>query len=556
MPAENTALKELFCAHPLLSLLDEEWMRALTARAELFTLEEGKVLYSAETNADAGFLLAAGKIELANSEKPAEIRTITSGELLGEECLDGLEAFTRTARALTDCAIWHIPADLLREAVLSSPKALRTRAVLVQSRQLAERTRMRWLEKDEQVHFITRKHPFFLLMSLLLPLLGFTVLVAAAVILGTDRPEISVPVLVGGFMLGVLWLAWNHHNWANDYYIITNHRLVWVEKVSGFYESRQEAPLGMVVSVGVQSTQPGRILGYADVVVRTIIGNLRFNRVADADVIEHLVEVFWRRRQSEEAVFEEEKMRATLRQKLTGNGATQPVQPREPMSIPLEADLPPLREKSFSAWLFGDFLKARYEIGGVTTYRKHWFVLLGKELLPLFILVGGLILLIAVFTWNFTVLPYNLSIFLGVLLTLSAFFWLAYNYADWRNDIYSLTPDQVIDVDRKPLGRESRRAAPLEKILAVEYERRGIIPMLLNFGTVYIRVSTEVLTFDNVYQPSKVQEDIFRRMQAAAAAARERDIDEERERVARWFSVYHNQTQTQDATKRLSPPPL
>ena len=30
--------------------------------------------------------------------------------------------------------------------------------------------------------------------------------------------------------------------------------------------------------------------------------------------------------------------------------------------------------------------------------------------------------------------------------------------------------------------------------------------MLLNFGTVYIRVSTEVLTFDNVYQPSKVQE--------------------------------------------------
>ncbi|MEN6555225.1 MAG: hypothetical protein ABFD21_02380, partial [Anaerolineaceae bacterium] len=137
---------------------------------------------------------------------------------------------------------------------------------------------------------------------------------------------------------------------------------------------------------------------------------------------------------------------------------------------------------------------------------------------------------------------------------IAALIWLVYNYADWRNDIYRLTPDQVIDIDRKPLGRESRRTAPLEKILAVEYERRGLIPMLLNFGTVFIRVSTEVLTFDNVYQPSKVQEDIFRRMQAAAAAARERDIDEERERVARWFSVYH--AQTQDTTKRLNPPPL
>lgn len=555
MPAENTALKELLCAHPLLSLLDEAQMRVLSAGAELFTLGEADALYSAGTSADAGFLLAAGKIALTNPENPADNRPILSGELVGEECLDGLEVFTHTARALTDCAIWRIPANLLREAVLGSASAQRTRSVLLQSRQLAERTRMSWLEKDEQVHFITRKHPFFLLVSLLLPLLGFAVLVAGAAILGTAWPEISVLVLAAGFVLGALWLAWNHHNWANDYYIITTHRMVWVEKVSGFYESRQEAPLGMVVSVGVQSTQPGRILGYADVVVRTIIGNLRFNRVQDADVIEHLVEIYWRRRQSEEEVFEEEKMRAALQQKLTGNGTTQPIKAKEPASLPIETDLP-VREKSFAAWMFGDFLKARYEIGDVTTYRKHWFVLLGKEFLPLLVLAGGAVLLVATLTWNFTLLPYNLAVFLGVLLALGGLIWLVYNYADWRNDIYSLTPDQVIDLDRKPLGRESRRAAPLEKILAVEYERRGIIPMLLNFGTVYIRVSTEVLTFDNVYQPSKVQEDIFRRMQTAAATAREREIDTERERVARWFSVYHAQTQTQDVTKRLSPPPL
>ena len=556
MPAENTALKELFYAHPLFSLMDEEKLRTLSAAAELFTLEEGNLLYSAGTSTEAAFLLAAGKIERSNLEKSAENGIILGGELVGEEPLDGLESYTCTARALTDCAIWQIPAWLLRESLLNTPKAARTRTALLQSGQLAERIRMSWLEKDERVYFITRKHPYFLLMSLLLPLLGFGVLFAAGLLFGAARPDITVLALVVGFVFCALWLAWNHHNWANDYYIISNHRMVWVEKVSGFYESRQEAPLGMVVSVGVQSTQAGRILGYADVVVRTIIGNLRFSRVADADVIEHLVEVFWQRRQSEEAVFEEEKMRATLRQKLAGNGATQPVQPKESQSLLPEADLPLLQEKSFFAWLFGDFLKVRYEIGGVTTYRKHWFVLLGKALLPLLTLTGGIVLLIAALTWNFTLLPYNLSVFLGALLAIGALIWLVYNYADWRNDIYRLTPEQVIDIDRKPLGRESRRTAPLDKILAVEYERRGLIPMLLNFGTVYIRVSTEVLTFDNVYQPSKVQEDVFRRMQAAAAAARERDIDEERERVARWFSVYHTQTQTQDTTKRLNLPPL
>jgi hypothetical protein len=553
MPAN--ALKDLMSAHPLFSLLDEDSARGLSAAARFVTLEAGNLLYRAGAEADGAFLIAAGKLELAPAENPEDTCTIISGELIGDEFLDGLNIRARTARAQTDCACWFFPASQLREAFLGNSRVWKARAVLLRSRELAERVRMSWLEKDEQVHFITRKHPIFLLLSLLLPLVSFGLLVAAAAVFWANRLDLAVPVIIAGFIFALLWLAWNNHNWANDYYIITNQRMVWVEKVSGFYESRQEAPLGMVVSVGVQSTQMGRILGYADVVVRTIIGNVRFSRVEDAEIIEHLVEVFWRRRQSEEAAFEEEKMRAVLRQKISGAGDTHQVQAKEDTSLPIESDLP-LREKSFFAWMFGDFLKVRNEIGGVTTYRKHWFILLRKALLPLLVLAGAITLLAAVFTWNFTLLPYNISVFLGALLGVSALLWLIYNYVDWRNDIYRLTPDQVIDIDRKPLGRESKRSAPLDKILAVEYERRGIIPMLLNFGTVYIRVSTEVLTFDNVYQPSKVQEDIFRQMQAAAAASRERDIDEERERVARWFNVYHQQTQAQDPTKRLSPPPL
>ena len=555
MPADANALKELMSAHPLFSLLDEENARELADSAQLQTWEAGKTLYDFASNADGAFLIAAGRIELTAFVNPGITRTITSGELIGDECLDGQTIRAQTARAQTDCACWLFPSAQLQEAFLGNQQITQARSVLTQSKLLAERVRMSWLEKDEQVHLITRKHPVFLLLSLLLPLLSFALLVIGAAWFGSQRPDLAVLVIIAGFVIGSLWLAWNNHNWANDYYIITNHRMVWVEKVSGFYESRQEAPLGMVVSVGVQSTQAGRILGYADVVVRTIIGNVRFNRVADANVIEHLVEVFWRRRQSDEAAFEEEKMRAALRQKLTGSGDTLRVKAKEADNLPMETDLP-LREKSFFAWIFGDFLKVRNEIGGITTYRKHWFILLRKALLPIVVLAGGIILLAAVFTWNFTLLPYNASVFFGILFTLVGFVWLIYNYADWRNDIFRLTPDQVIDIDLKPLGRESKRSAPLEKILAVEYERRGIIPMLLNFGTVFIRVSTEVLTFDNVYQPSKVQEDIFRRMQTAAAASRERDIDAERERVARWFSVYHDQTQTQDPTKRLSPPPL
>ena len=55
---------------------------------------------------------------------------------------------------------------------------------------------------------------------------------------------------------------------------------------------------------------------------------------------------------------------------------------------------------------------------------------------------------------------------------------------DWHNDIYLITPDQVVDVNKKPLGHEERQAAPLKNILGIEYKRLGIIGLLLNFGTV------------------------------------------------------------------------
>ena len=79
--------------------------------------------------------------------------------------------------------------------------------------------------------------------------------------------------------------------------------------------------------------------------------------------------------------------------------------------------------------------------------------------------------------------------FFGLCLVgLGIFLWWLYNYLDWHNDIYLITNEQVVDVNRKPLGKEERRAALIRNILSVEYKRMGVIGLLLNFGTVFIRV--------------------------------------------------------------------
>ena len=119
------------------------------------------------------------------------------------------------------------------------------------------------------------------------------------------------------------------------------------------------------------------------------------------------------------------------------------------------------------------------------------------------------------------------------------FCFAVYNYVDWENDIYQVTPDQIVDVNRKPFGTEDRKAAPLENILSTEYKRTGILGMLLNFGVVMIMVGGAQFRFEDVADPPGVQQDIVRRQQGRLVKKREVEGAADRDRMAEWLAVYH-----------------
>jgi len=52
----------------------------------------------------------------------------------------------------------------------------------------------------------------------------------------------TTPYAVGVLILiGILgWGVWNAIDWSNDYYIVTNQRVIWLEKVVGLYDSRRK----------------------------------------------------------------------------------------------------------------------------------------------------------------------------------------------------------------------------------------------------------------------------------------------------------------------------
>ena len=87
-------------------------------------------------------------------------------------------------------------------------------------------------------------------------------------------------------------------DWGNDYYIVTNQRVVWLEKVVGIYDSRQESALSTVLSVGVEANPLGRVLDYGDVIVRTFVGKIPFSHVDHPYQAARMIEEYWMRTRS------------------------------------------------------------------------------------------------------------------------------------------------------------------------------------------------------------------------------------------------------------------
>jgi hypothetical protein len=337
---------------------------------------------------------------------------------------------------------------------------------------------------------------------------------------------------------------------------VTNQRVVWLEKVIGIYDSRQESPINMILSVGVETSQLGRILDYGNVVIRTFVGKIIFSHVTHPEQAQHMIEEYWNRTKEHAVGLEKDAMKNAIRKRL---GLPMPKPKRafgEPAPLEKNEDSP-RRNAGLVAllkFLGTNTLKLRYEAGENVIYRKHWVVLLLEAWIPFLGTLSLLLFMIVrLFTLAFDPLRSLVTFEGGFSLdTWTAVYflalfpiggWFVYEVLDWSNDKFEVTNEQIIDIDRKPFGTESRNAAQLESILGTNYVRRGILGNLFNFGTVYITVGGSKLAFEDVIDPATVQSDIDRRRMARSAQQNEAKVAGERDRMAEWLATYHKSAQ-------------
>jgi len=548
--------------------VDDAGVTEIASRFHEFNALTGEYITEKNDLTEGFFLIYDGEAAIIEKRGSAYIEKmiLAAGDFAGEEALFYLPRRRYSVVMQRPSTVLFLSNRQIPRLLEQYPIIRENISLLMESRVLNQNHSFSWLGADEYVHVISRKHPALLIGSISLPSLFFIGVMLLSVLLAPLWPASSLAwlvILLVGFMISAAWLVWNIYNWANDFYILTNQRMVWIEKIAGVYDSRQEAPLSSIMSVGTIKTRLGNIIGYADVTVRTFVGPISFKKVAYASQIAGMIEAYWQRSKVTELADDAEEMRKILKHKLSGEDTFQ-VEEAVTDSL-VTQPVKPAREVTFWEWLFSGFLKLRFDTGSVTTYRKHWLILVQHTWLPLLLLVAGVVFASAIMTNAIEVISRRPILILTLIYLAVVFGWLIYYFIDWNNDIYQLSDDQVIDIDRKPLGKESRRSAPLESILSIEFERKGILAILFNFGTVFITVGNTKLSFDFVYHPSDVQQDIFARMAKRQETKRKFAVAQERERVSGWFKVYHEETKERqnstetdpsanDLTRKVTPP--
>ena len=537
---------------PLFSGLGDEDLSELESYLKPVNIASGNPSYEPGEPIQGLLLLKAGVADLA-SPAGELLRQLRRGDLLGEEMLSGIQVYQTSAFAQTSCELLFYPLSLFHAAQKRFPGLAETSLVMHESRALSLRTPLAWLQKGETVQMMTRKHPLFLVLGGLLPIAAFMLVLLLTQYLPLIEAGTQLIILPIAFAIAGVWLLWNLHNWANDYYLITSKRIIWMEHLSGLYDSRQEAPLSTLISTGIETSRDGAVLGYSDVLVRTYVGDIRFKRVAHGESIAKMVEAYWHGRKQKAHDLDEAAIRSALRKKF--GKAIQEVSSEE-LEQEVQATLlaQPAPETEFNDWLFQDFLKVRFELGDTITYRKHWWVMLRSTFLPFIGILIAFGILAAASSYRINFLNHQMLMIIAVFLLLSMLFWWFYAYTDWKNDIFEINPTQIIDIDRKPFGKESRRVAPLDSILSIHYEKRGLLQVMLNYGTVFISVGNQQLTFDTVADPSTVQQEIFARMGDRQEEINRTEADAEKDRLAQWFRLYHEEISASTPNEAVNAP--
>ena len=559
---------------PLFRGLSAGQLRLVADLAEEHAVPAGAIL---SRQADIGttlFVIGDGEAVIHHIDDQGvrrPVRMVAAGTAYGVTGLFLQDPRDATVTTTSAVRLWTIRREAFQRLLAQHPGLRRRLDVPPDVLRKMRAPAISWLEPGESVALYTHRHPLAFWrrvgISLLVASLYVTTLAIVRQLTGWTA-GLSLWVLPTG--VGVLSaLLWQWVDWRNDYLIVTTRRVAHRERVALLYESRYEAPLDRVQNINIRRDLLGSLLDYGELSVETAakIGQLRFQQAPHPEVVREAIFAQLARLRATQRSVERRGIKDELLARIGGESpGGQPAPPAD-LEQPLEAEeeapatfAKPGRLLRALDWLArqGIFPATRMVIDGAIVWRKHWIFLLRGAFGPglLALLCAGLAVLaflgrpalLAALVPGYPWVPVGLAL-LGL-----AWFWWQYN--DWANDLYMVSDERIVDIERRPLFfSEQRREATLGVIQNVSSEMPSFMAAVLNYGDVLVQTAgSGDFTFEKVPNPREVQREIFRRMEAFRERQRREETERRRHELAEWLAVYE-QVRREGSSDGAVPPP-
>lgn len=461
-----------------------------------------------------------------------------------------------------------------------------------------------WREPDEEVLWAGRKHVAFFIQSLILPTFSFSFSLALLLLTLVGKvPANWLAPFSLLFLVTALWLGYVVIDYLNDFYAVTDRRIVHQDRVLLWREVWEDVPLERVQDVIQQVSFLGNLLGYSDLRIQTAAegGGIVMRAIPDAAAVRSLITGQRRKVRAKQRAWQRERLRQDLQQRLfvsllaewppfaTGEKypprlltraqrrAWEKAQAQKkkpaPRHVPpaqrwpwrwirvllpegirsrieagmerraqMEASKPPKGQRGELTIPWGP--KTHWRSGNTLYWRKHPLNMLRRVAVPLLLffiwLEGqlGIPPLLNEAVGPSAVVGFRIVSLLFLLLDLG---WLIWRYDDWRNDLYVLTPNKLIDLERRPFFlQEERREAPLDRVQNVRLDMHGLLAQLFNYGNVVIQTAAAGgdITFHFVPAPRYVAREISRYLEEFRRRREEEEYMRQQAQFAQNIEVY------------------
>ncbi len=400
--------------------------------------------------------------------------------------------------------------------------------------------------RGERIHIFQRRHWYTLIRWMTVPgLLWLGSLLAAWMISEAALANI-LPFSDQGIALTWMilllptsaWALWAYLDWRNDLYIVTDQRAIRIEKIYFFYERRDETYLDKIQDVLVVFPSPAaNLFGFGNVEIQTAgtTGKIAFEGISLPHAVQKTIfRLVDRDRRAQHEARGDEAELDPIRDLLGLPPSRTPQPDDEPTPAPGKT-----RRQRLVDGVRRTFRPAEIHGEDYHIWRKHWWILVehlvGPALILALLTIGWISLHVMLERYP-PLLDLILVPLLGVILV-----WIAWQVLDWQNDMYIVTPDRVIDIEKIPIIFEHRREANLSRIQNVRYTQSSFTAKQLDFGNVLLETAglTGRLTFDNVPHPEQVQEIIVDHLEAFRERTQRERRRSQDETILEWLSRYH-----------------